>query len=160
MNTSEMTEYQEFLAFRAMKAAALKGAVVAAPPVRKIDWEAAVRHVLNFSFNVGRKVPCATNAEWWMWRNIYMADPSAFRLIGELHNDPVTAETYISVRYDWPDTDVFATFHIYGVTSGHRFMASRITWSQSGLVKTGRPLWAFSGAPHAFGDSRSTSGSE
>ncbi len=182
----DLAEFKEFLAFKAMKAAVAAApaaapdmtgaaaartrmaAIVASaapPPLRKFNWVEKLPHILNFIFATKHYMGWHSKGEWWLWRSIYMSDPSAFHLIGELHNDPVTSETYISARYNFPTldgTDNFVTFHIYGSTSGFRFLATRMTWCQNGYSRHARPLWALTGMSGSHGsgsDSASTAGS-
>jgi hypothetical protein len=170
---NDLAEFKEFLAFKAMKAAAaaaapdMTGATAVrtrmaaimdrAEPVRKIDWSTALPLTLNFLFGASKRVLGSEQAEWWLWRSIYMSDPSAFVMTGELHCAPGTTDSYISVRYNFPSTPAFATFHIYGTVSGSRFLMSRITWAQTGITKHSRLLWERRVSP---ADSASTAGSQ
>lgn len=156
MTDTDLAEFKEFLAFKAMKAAAsapapdLTGAaavrarmaVLTAAPVRAIDWPRSLAGSLRYIFNpAARPDLSSANGDWWLWRQIYMADPAAFRLLGELHNDRETGETYITARYDFGPTGAYACFHLYGATEGTRYTTHKVTWSQNGKRVSTRPLW-------------------
>ena len=157
MSDSDMAEFKEFLAFKAMKARAatevvadLTGAAAArdrmavlTAPVRAIDWARSLDGCLRFIFNLKAKSDvCSSNADWWLWRQIYIADPAAFRLLGELHHDRETGESYITARYDFGASGAYASFHLYGTTEGFKFNVSKATWSQNGKRISTRPLWS------------------
>ena len=189
MNTSEMEEYKEFLAFKAMKAAVAAapapeaavaaapapdmtglvgararmavlmggaGAAPARPPVRTVNWDKALMCCLQFIFNLRAGPTCThKNTDWWLWRQLYMENPDKFFLIGTLHTDPTTHETYISARYDF-GTGAYATFHIYGTTEGFRFKATRANWAENGKPALSRALW---GLKEPYLDASTESGS-
>jgi hypothetical protein len=170
---TDLAEFKEFLAFKAMKAAAaaaapdMTGAAAVrtrmaaimerAAPVRKVDWDRALPACLNYIFVTNKTVLGSPESDWWLWRSIYMSDPSAFVMIGELHCAPGTTDSYISVRYNFPSTPAFATFHLYGTVSGSQFFVTRADWAPTGKAKAVRPLWERRRAPP---DSASTVGSE
>jgi hypothetical protein len=118
-------------------------AVLTAAPVRRMDWPKTLAACLNFVFNTkARPDMWSSNSEWWLWRQIYLADPAAFRLLGELHNDRETGECYITARYDFGPTGAYACFHLYGTTEGTRFNVTKASWSQNGKRVSTRDLWA------------------
>ena len=152
-----MTEYKEFLAFKAMKArAAAEGlsSLTCATAVREdltgfsasvraIDWTRSLDSCLRFIFNLKAKSDvCSPNVDWWLWRQIYIADPAAFRLLGELHNDRESGESYITARYDFGPSGAYASFHLYGTTEGFKFNVTKATWSQNGKRISKRLLWS------------------
>jgi hypothetical protein len=166
MNTADMEEYKHFLAFKAMKAAAaaasapdMTGAATvrtrmaaimggagaapapARPPVRTINWEKALTGCTQYMFNTRQtNAYTSKNADWWMWRQMYIENPDKFYLIGSLHTDATTHETYISARYDFY-SGAYATFHIYGNTEGFRFKVTHAHWAQNGKPEMSRPIW-------------------
>lgn len=153
----DTSEYQEFLAFKAMKKAASASAHAYGPgssahayvslrppllpPVKRIDWHRCLSNNLGFIFNHKETKEIASeNREWWLWRQIYIVDPAGFRLIGELHNDMETGESYYSARYNF-SSGAYSTFHIYGLASGTRFEISKVTWTENGRLDKSSLLW-------------------